>query len=677
MLRSLALLIALLLVAAPAHASKKVLFDNAHAETAGNADWVIDDNQPIPSPDQSGIGPNTPGTFWNGGISSYGVDMVKRGWTVATNLSTITYGNGSNPYDLSNYDLFVVPEPNTLFSASEAAAILAFVQGGGGLVAISDHYGSDRNNDGYDSPRIWNALDPTHLLGVHFGVSGDANNDITQTSTNVNPSASDSVTHGPVGTVAGLAFHDGTTFTLYPGVNPTVRGEVWMTGVSQSSTTGIMAASSQYGSGRVFFIGDSSPVDDGSAEAGNSSIYDGWGEAGATDSTLFLNASFWAARRASTDAQAPSITLTSPVGGEDWKAGSSHAITWTASDNVGVTGVDLAWSGDGGASFPHAIASGLANTGSYAWSVPNAPGAAVRVRATAHDAAGNVGADSSATDFTIDTWIITAGAGANGTIAPAGSVPVVEGASQPFTVTPAAGCIVADVQVDGGSVGAVAGYTFTGVAANHTIAATFTDVTPPTVTVTSPDGGEQWSFGDTDNITWSASDNAGVDSVEIDYSTTGSAGPWIPVAHGLANSGTYGWVVPPPATLDAVVRVTALDRAGNAASDTSDAPFVVVDPSAGVGGGPAVLALARPLPNPSAGAALIGFSLPRPGYARLEIVDASGRRVAGFSGDFASGRHAWTWNGALRDGSRAHAGVYFVRLTTPFGDRRVRLVRRS
>jgi hypothetical protein len=295
------LLLAALLAAAlcplPAAAAKRALFDNFHAETAGNADWIVDDNQPTPVPAQAAIVPSTPRTYWLGALSSWGVDLVKRGFTVTTNNAAFTYGNAANPLDLSNFDVLIVPEPNTLFSAAESGAILAFVHDGGGLVAVSDHDVSDRNNDGFDSPKIWNALDPGHLLGVHWGSTGDANNNIVQTSSNVNPAPSDSVTQGPEGPVTALEFHNGTTLTLFPADNPSVRGEVWMIGLPQSSATGLLAASAQYGSGRVFFAGDSSPIDDGSAQPGNSSIFDGWGEGGGADSVLFLNATLWASRR--------------------------------------------------------------------------------------------------------------------------------------------------------------------------------------------------------------------------------------------------------------------------------------------------------------------------------------------------------------------------------------------
>ena len=472
--RLMCAVLALCLLAAPAAAQKKALFDNAHAETAGNADWVIDNNQPVPSPAQSGITPGTAFTYWTGAISSWGVSLVKRGYTVHTNTAAFTYGNAGNTYDLANYDVLIIPEPNTVFTAAEKTAILSFIQNGGGVVAVADHSGADRNSDGWDAAEIFNDLDPTRLLGVSFAVTGGANNNIVQTSTNVNALATDMVTRGPVGNVTALAFHNGTTMTLYPAVNPTVRGEVWMNGLSQTSTTGLMCASSQYGSGRVVFIGDSSPIDDGTAQAGNSSIYDGWGEVGATDSTLAMNATLWVTRTGAADVTAPTVSLTSPTGGLTWKAGSAHAITWTASDNVGVTAVDLAYSSDGGATYPNAIATGLANSGTYNWTLPNLSSTTVRVRATARDAAGNSAAAATASNFTIDQWIVTASAGAGGTITPSGAVGVAQGASQAFTIAANSGYTISGVLVDGASVGAVTSYTFTNVTAAHTIAASFT-----------------------------------------------------------------------------------------------------------------------------------------------------------------------------------------------------------
>ena len=68
---------------------------------------------------------------------------------------------------------------------------------------------------------------------------------------------------------------------------------------------------------------------------------------------------------------------------------------------------------------------------------------------------------------------ITASAGVGGSISPAGEIAVREGASQTFTFTPDSRYAVADVTVDGVSVGAVQTYTFENVDRAHTIAVSF------------------------------------------------------------------------------------------------------------------------------------------------------------------------------------------------------------
>ena len=78
-----------------------------------------------------------------------------------------------------------------------------------------------------------------------------------------------------------------------------------------------------------------------------------------------------------------------------------------------------------------------------------------------------------AASFAIDTRTITASAGASRSISPTGTVTVSYGANQTFTMTPSTGYHLADVLVDGSSVGAVTPYAFTNVTANHTIAASF------------------------------------------------------------------------------------------------------------------------------------------------------------------------------------------------------------
>ncbi len=70
-------------------------------------------------------------------------------------------------------------------------------------------------------------------------------------------------------------------------------------------------------------------------------------------------------------------------------------------------------------------------------------------------------------------YAITATAGPNGSIDPSGTTEVAHGGSQTYTIAPDPGYGIAQVLVDGVSVGAVSTYTFTNVSANHTISAVF------------------------------------------------------------------------------------------------------------------------------------------------------------------------------------------------------------
>ena len=72
--------------------------------------------------------------------------------------------------------------------------------------------------------------------------------------------------------------------------------------------------------------------------------------------------------------------------------------------------------------------------------------------------------------------VITAKAGANGTITPSGNVTVKAGADQAFAIQPNSGYTVSKVLVDGTDVGAVTSYAFKNVTANHTIEVVFAKV---------------------------------------------------------------------------------------------------------------------------------------------------------------------------------------------------------
>lgn len=101
------------------------------------------------------------------------------------------------------------------------------------------------------------------------------------------------------------------------------------------------------------------------------------------------------------DTTPPTVAVTSPNGGEVWNVGTTHYITWTATDDVGVTSIHIYYSTNGGSTYPYTIATGEPNDGTCTWTIPDTPSTACKVKVVAHDAAGKTGEDASNANFEI------------------------------------------------------------------------------------------------------------------------------------------------------------------------------------------------------------------------------------------------------------------------------------
>lgn len=307
-------------------AQNKILFDATKAEMCSNADWIIDaDNhniffnstthipyvssgattgasnpQRIPTPAQSGITAATLETYWDGGISAIAVDCAKQGYTVESLPfnGAITYGNSTNAQDLSNYKVFVVTEPNTLFTTTEKTAIMNFIANGGGLMMICDHAGSDRNNDGNDPPTVWNDfLSNNGVANDGLGITFDILSNISGTSTTFAPltitSPYYSIFHGTFGVPTQVKWTSGATMTVNTTNNTSVKGLVFKSGSTTTGTTNVFVAASTYQTGKVFAVGDSSIIDDGTGDTGDT-LYTGYTvDASGNHQKLLMNGMIW------------------------------------------------------------------------------------------------------------------------------------------------------------------------------------------------------------------------------------------------------------------------------------------------------------------------------------------------------------------------------------------------
>jgi hypothetical protein len=107
----------------------------------------------------------------------------------------------------------------------------------------------------------------------------------------------------------------------------------------------------------------------------------------------------------------PSITISTPDGGEIWMGGSSQTIWWDMSDSYGNLNdltVDIYYSTDSGATYPNTIVTGLtgfsSNPCSYEWNpLPVIDSNTVKVKTVVTDPFPRTSEDTSQSDFTIDS----------------------------------------------------------------------------------------------------------------------------------------------------------------------------------------------------------------------------------------------------------------------------------
>jgi len=131
--------------------------------------------------------------------------------------------------------------------------------------------------------------------------------------------------------------------------------------------------------------------------------------------------------------------------------------------------------------------------------------------------------------FVVNSYSITASSGANGTVSPSGTTTVSSGGSQTYTITPSTGYHIVAVTVDGSGAGTGSTYTFSSVAANHSISASFAINTSYSITATSgsngtvsPSGTTTVSSGGSQTYTITPSTGYHIVAVTVDGSGAGT-----------------------------------------------------------------------------------------------------------------------------------------------------------
>ncbi|MEI7811335.1 MAG: glycoside hydrolase family 9 protein [Ignavibacteria bacterium] len=260
------------------------------------------------------------------------------------------------------------------------------------------------------------------------------------------------------------------------------------------------------------------------------------------------------------DVSVSTVSITSPVGGENWQTGSSHNITWSCSN---VTNVKIEYSTDNGAGWATIITSTPAGAGSYGWTVPNSPSVQCKVKVSD---AGNVSLNSVSTNtFTISAIPIPSIT----TTAPLTGANWMSGSQQTvsWTSSNVSGNVNIKLSTDGGVAYPVTLAANTSNDGTETITVpanpsgtcrikvesatdanvyginpgNFTIAGAPKLTITSPNGGEIWGSNSLHNITWSGSN---IDNIKIEYSINNGT-DWMTIAGSVsAGTGNYNWTIP-------------------------------------------------------------------------------------------------------------------------------------
>jgi C1A family cysteine protease len=190
------------------------------------------------------------------------------------------------------------------------------------------------------------------------------------------------------------------------------------------------------------------------------------------------------------------------------------------------------------------------------------------------------------------------------------------------------------------------------------------DIEQPNVTITSPNGGEILWPDIPYEITWIATDNDSVASVNISLSRDGgNSFPEI-ITSDFSNTGIFMWTPEGEASDNCFFQVTVRDAAGLLAQDESDDAFEILDALAAIEDSPSLkFQFSSTSPNPCFGKTEFALILSQHETLSLNVYDIAGRKIYQlFNGLLAAGNHHYQWHGVDQQGRQQPGGVYFISL---------------
>jgi hypothetical protein len=184
-----------------------------------------------------------------------------------------------------------------------------------------------------------------------------------------------------------------------------------------------------------------------------------------------------------------------------------------------------------------------------------------------------------------------------------------------------------------------------------------TTVTFSSVSVQTPNGGEVWVVGETEDITWTG---VNVDDVKIEL-TTDNGITWSTIEETVPNTGTYAWTVTAQDSSDeCLIRISNV--ANGFVYDVSDDVFTIEIVSGIEGnpenGLPTEFNLVQNYPNPFNPNTRISYAVPEISPVTIKVYDLTGQEVAVLVNEV---KEAGTYELNF-DASNLASGVYIYRM---------------
>ncbi|MFC2084682.1 cellulase family glycosylhydrolase [Bacteroidota bacterium] len=369
----------------------------------------------------------------------------------------------------------------------------------------------------------------------------------------------------------------------------------------------------------------------------------------------------------------PTITLLIPNGGEEWLAGSQQTISWTSQD---IENVKIEYSLNNGSAWNLITASIPAQDESFMWQVPSMSSENCLIKI--NNAADSNLYDVSDSKFSIKDPSLTLLTPNGGEEWLAGSQQTISWTSQDIEN------VKIEYSLNNGSDWNLIVESIPAQDKNYNwqvpnmssenclikisnaadnnlydVSDSKFSIRDPSLTLLTPNGGEEWLAGSQQAITWTSRD---VDKIKIDYSINNGSDWQTIISDETAADSHYEWTIPNTVSGNCIVKI--MSESDNSILDESDGVFSIIS-TTNINMEntiPDEYELFINYPNPFNSSTIIKFGIPESGYVKIYIFNSIGQIVAKWIDSyFQAGYHEVIFQSTFLK-NELTSGIYYYKI---------------